>query len=129
MNVIVAFVHFILYYYLYYKPDAVLSFLPPRHRDPYLIALRSVTLPTHPPTDDYTRGEVLCAGFCIWEESSSVTKVGQMTCIVLLLCMIPTPVTLLITSPRKSHHITAVIQSRQISSVADLKKYFLFMYR
>ncbi len=47
-------------------------------RDPYLIALRSVTLPTHPPTEDYTRGEVLCAGFTIWEESSTVTKVGQM---------------------------------------------------
>ncbi|KAM4548738.1 acyl-coenzyme A thioesterase 11b isoform 1-T1 [Odontesthes bonariensis] len=43
-------------------------------RDPYLIALRSVTLPTHPPTEDYTRGEVLCAGFTIWEESSAVTK-------------------------------------------------------
>uniref|UniRef100_A0A4W6BKA8 Acyl-CoA thioesterase 11b n=1 Tax=Lates calcarifer TaxID=8187 RepID=A0A4W6BKA8_LATCA len=43
--------------------------------DPYLIALRSVTLPTHPPTEDYTRGEVLCAGFTIWEESSSVTKI------------------------------------------------------
>lgn len=47
-------------------------------RDPYLIALRSVTLPTHPPTEDFTRGEVLCAGFTIWEESSTVTKVGQM---------------------------------------------------
>ncbi|XP_054646789.1 acyl-coenzyme A thioesterase 11b isoform X2 [Dunckerocampus dactyliophorus] len=44
-------------------------------RDPYLIALRSVTLPTHPPTEDYNRGEVLCAGFTIWEESSTVTKV------------------------------------------------------
>uniref|UniRef100_A0A672I546 Acyl-coenzyme A thioesterase 11 n=1 Tax=Salarias fasciatus TaxID=181472 RepID=A0A672I546_SALFA len=44
-------------------------------RDPYLIALRSVTLPTHPPTDDYSRGEVLCAGFSIWEESSTVTKI------------------------------------------------------
>lgn len=44
-------------------------------RDPYLIALRSVTLPTHPPMDDYTRGEVLCAGFTILEESSCVTKV------------------------------------------------------
>lgn len=51
------------------------SFVP--LRDPYLIALRSVTLPTHPPTEDYTRGEVLCAGFTIWEESSIVTKVGQ----------------------------------------------------
>ncbi|XP_049579140.1 acyl-coenzyme A thioesterase 11b [Syngnathus scovelli] len=44
-------------------------------RDPYLIALRSVTLPTHPPTADYDRGEVLCAGFTILEESSAVTKV------------------------------------------------------
>uniref|UniRef100_A0A7N8YMA1 Acyl-CoA thioesterase 11b n=1 Tax=Mastacembelus armatus TaxID=205130 RepID=A0A7N8YMA1_9TELE len=44
-------------------------------RDPYLIALRSVTLPTHPPTEDYTRGEVLCGGFTIWEESSFVTKI------------------------------------------------------
>lgn len=44
-------------------------------RDPYLIALRSVTLPTHPPMEDYTRGEVLCAGFTILEESSCVTKV------------------------------------------------------
>ncbi|KAM7410094.1 hypothetical protein PAMA_001512 [Pampus argenteus] len=44
--------------------------------DPYLIALRSVTLPTHPPTKDYTRGEVLCAGFTIWEESSIVTKIA-----------------------------------------------------
>ncbi|XP_067086383.1 acyl-coenzyme A thioesterase 11b isoform X1 [Osmerus mordax] len=44
--------------------------------DPYLIALRSVTLPTHPPTEDYTRGEVLCAGFTIWAESSTVTKIS-----------------------------------------------------
>ncbi|KAF3834897.1 hypothetical protein F7725_027455 [Dissostichus mawsoni] len=48
--------------------------MPCDARDPYLIALRSVTLPTHPPTEDYTRGEVLCAGFTIWEESSTVTK-------------------------------------------------------
>ncbi|KAM9502100.1 acyl-coenzyme A thioesterase 11b isoform 1-T1 [Salvelinus alpinus] len=45
-------------------------------RDPYLIALRSVTLPTHPATEDYTRGEVLCAGFSIWEESNAVTKIS-----------------------------------------------------
>lgn len=44
-------------------------------RDPYLIALRSVTLPAYPPTEDYNRGEVLCAGFSIWEEESSFTKV------------------------------------------------------
>ncbi|XP_035268823.1 acyl-coenzyme A thioesterase 11b [Anguilla anguilla] len=44
--------------------------------DPYVIALRSVTLPTHPPMDDYNRGEVLCAGFTIWEVSSTVTKIS-----------------------------------------------------
>lgn len=54
----------------------LLSFPVPL-RDPYLIALRSVTLPTHPPTEDYTRGEVLCAGFTILEQSSIITKVGQ----------------------------------------------------
>ncbi|KAI1889246.1 hypothetical protein AGOR_G00177170 [Albula goreensis] len=44
--------------------------------DPYVIALRSVTLPTHPPTEDYKRGEVLCAGFTIWEVSSTVSKIS-----------------------------------------------------
>ncbi|KAK7145804.1 hypothetical protein R3I93_013516 [Phoxinus phoxinus] len=44
--------------------------------DPYLIALRSVTLPAYPPTEDYNRGEVLCAGFSIWEEESSFTKIS-----------------------------------------------------
>ncbi|KAM6962875.1 acyl-coenzyme A thioesterase 11b [Aplochiton taeniatus] len=45
-------------------------------RDPFLIALRSVTLPHHPPTEDCARGEVLCAGFSILEESPSVTKLS-----------------------------------------------------
>lgn len=45
------------------------------HRDPYVVALRSVTLPTHPPTARYNRGEVLCAGFTIYEVSESVSKV------------------------------------------------------
>ncbi|KAI1883104.1 hypothetical protein AGOR_G00241800 [Albula goreensis] len=44
--------------------------------DPFVIALRSVTLPTHPPTDDYNRGEVLCAGFSIWEVSGATTKIS-----------------------------------------------------
>uniref|UniRef100_A0A8C9TXY1 Acyl-coenzyme A thioesterase 11 n=1 Tax=Scleropages formosus TaxID=113540 RepID=A0A8C9TXY1_SCLFO len=44
--------------------------------DPYLIALRSVTLPTHPPTEDYIRGEIFCAGFSILEVSSMVCKVS-----------------------------------------------------
>ncbi|TNN25403.1 Acyl-coenzyme A thioesterase 11 [Liparis tanakae] len=38
--------------------------------DPYVIALRSVSLPTHPPTEDFHRGEVLCAGFTILPTSS-----------------------------------------------------------
>lgn len=46
-------------------------------RDPYVVALRSVTLPTHPATEDVNRGEVLCAGFTIYEVSSSVAKVSE----------------------------------------------------
>ncbi|XP_024247582.1 acyl-coenzyme A thioesterase 11 isoform X1 [Oncorhynchus tshawytscha] len=44
--------------------------------DPYVIALRSVTLPTHPPTEGYNRGEVLCAGFSIMEVSNTVSKIS-----------------------------------------------------
>ncbi|XP_054600429.1 acyl-coenzyme A thioesterase 11 isoform X2 [Nothobranchius furzeri] len=33
--------------------------------DPYVIALRSVSLTTHPPVEGYNRGEVVCAGFTI----------------------------------------------------------------
>ncbi|KAG2461909.1 ACO11 thioesterase, partial [Polypterus senegalus] len=46
------------------------------YHDPYVIALRSVTLPTHPSTEHYTRSEVLCAGFTIWEESDCITKIS-----------------------------------------------------
>ncbi|KAG5286456.1 hypothetical protein AALO_G00015050 [Alosa alosa] len=44
--------------------------------DPYVVALRSITLPTHPPTEDVNRGEVLCAGFTIYAVSSSVAKIS-----------------------------------------------------
>ncbi|XP_039532031.1 acyl-coenzyme A thioesterase 11 [Pimephales promelas] len=44
--------------------------------DPYVIALRSVTLPTHPPTEGFNRGEVVCAGFTIYEVSKSVSKIS-----------------------------------------------------
>ena len=44
-------------------------------RDPYVIALRSVTLPTHPETPAYRRGETLCSGFCFWREGDQLTKV------------------------------------------------------
>ncbi|KAM9439316.1 acyl-coenzyme A thioesterase 11 isoform 1-T1 [Clarias gariepinus] len=44
--------------------------------DPYVIALRSVTLPTHPPTEDMNRGEMLCAGFTIYAMSENVSKIS-----------------------------------------------------
>uniref|UniRef100_A0A8C3AD13 Acyl-CoA thioesterase 11 n=1 Tax=Cyclopterus lumpus TaxID=8103 RepID=A0A8C3AD13_CYCLU len=40
--------------------------------DPYVIALRSVSLPTHPPTEEYNRGEVLCAGFTILKTKNNI---------------------------------------------------------
>ncbi|XP_035026089.2 acyl-coenzyme A thioesterase 11 isoform X1 [Hippoglossus stenolepis] len=43
--------------------------------DPYVIALRSVTLPTHPPTEEYNRGEVLCAGFTILETKNNMSLI------------------------------------------------------
>lgn len=43
--------------------------------DPFVIAFRSVTLPTHLASPDYTRGEVQCAGFSILPQGDSQTKV------------------------------------------------------
>ncbi|XP_072198872.1 acyl-coenzyme A thioesterase 11 isoform X1 [Excalfactoria chinensis] len=44
--------------------------------DPYVVAFRSVTLPTHPASTTYTRGETLCSGFCVWPESEEMSKVA-----------------------------------------------------
>ncbi|XP_036938529.1 acyl-coenzyme A thioesterase 11-like isoform X3 [Acanthopagrus latus] len=44
--------------------------------DPYVIALRSVSLPTHPPTEEYNRGEVLCAGFTILETKNNMSLIS-----------------------------------------------------
>ncbi|XP_030809674.1 acyl-coenzyme A thioesterase 11 isoform X3 [Camarhynchus parvulus] len=44
--------------------------------DPYVVAFRSVTLPTHPARAEFTRGETLCSGFCIWPESQEMSKVA-----------------------------------------------------
>lgn len=52
-----------------------------RSRDPYVIALRSVTLPTHRETPEYRRGETLCSGFCFWRKGDQLTKVR--------LCLLP----------------------------------------
>nr|XP_020727034.1 acyl-coenzyme A thioesterase 11 isoform X5 [Odocoileus virginianus texanus] len=45
-------------------------------REPYVIALRSVTLPTHRETPEYRRGETVCSGFCFWREGDQLTKVS-----------------------------------------------------
>ncbi|XP_061860005.1 acyl-coenzyme A thioesterase 11 isoform X3 [Colius striatus] len=44
--------------------------------DPYVVAFRSVTLPTHPASASFTRGETVCSGFCIWPESQESSKVA-----------------------------------------------------
>ncbi|XP_016041468.1 acyl-coenzyme A thioesterase 11 isoform X2 [Erinaceus europaeus] len=44
--------------------------------DPYVIAMRSVTLPTHRETPKYRRGETICSGFCLWHEGDLLTKVS-----------------------------------------------------
>uniref|UniRef100_A0A8B9VNF8 Acyl-coenzyme A thioesterase 11 n=1 Tax=Anas zonorhyncha TaxID=75864 RepID=A0A8B9VNF8_9AVES len=44
--------------------------------DPYVVAFRSVTLPTHPACPSFTRGETLCSGFCVWPEGEETSKVA-----------------------------------------------------
>ncbi|KAM9844890.1 acyl-coenzyme A thioesterase 11-like isoform 1-T2 [Aulostomus maculatus] len=44
--------------------------------DPYVIALRSVSLPSHPITEGYKRGEVLCAGFTILETKNNMSLIS-----------------------------------------------------
>ncbi|KAM4551079.1 acyl-coenzyme A thioesterase 11-like isoform 2-T2 [Odontesthes bonariensis] len=44
--------------------------------DPYVIALRSVSLPSYPPFDGYNRGEVLCAGFTILETKNNMSLIS-----------------------------------------------------
>ncbi|XP_048394826.2 acyl-coenzyme A thioesterase 11 isoform X3 [Stegostoma tigrinum] len=43
--------------------------------DPYLIALRSVRLAAAPPIEGLVRSEVLCAGFTLWEEEVTRTRI------------------------------------------------------
>lgn len=49
---------------------------PCGYGDPYVIALRSVSLTTHPPIEGYNRGEVLCAGFTILETSNNKSLIS-----------------------------------------------------
>lgn len=57
--------------------DLLMVFAFSLFRDPYVIALRSVSLPTHPPAEGYKRGEVLCAGFTILETKDNMTLVTK----------------------------------------------------
>ncbi|XP_042191778.1 acyl-coenzyme A thioesterase 11 [Callorhinchus milii] len=43
--------------------------------DPYVVAFRSVSLAAVPPSEEYVRGEVLCAGFALWPESGDRTRI------------------------------------------------------
>ncbi|MGH0132676.1 UNVERIFIED_CONTAM: hypothetical protein FKN15_040034, partial [Acipenser sinensis] len=49
---------------------------PCKEGDSYIVALRSVTVASVPPDPDYTRSEVLCAGFLISDASSATCKVS-----------------------------------------------------
>ncbi|XP_036385112.1 acetyl-coenzyme A thioesterase [Megalops cyprinoides] len=55
---------------------------PCKDGDPYVIALRSVTMATVPPQEGYTRSEAQCAGFLIhrkWHTSCKVSYYNQVT--------------------------------------------------
>uniref|UniRef100_UPI00398F8B3D acyl-coenzyme A thioesterase 11 isoform X1 n=1 Tax=Pristiophorus japonicus TaxID=55135 RepID=UPI00398F8B3D len=49
--------------------------VPCAEGDPYLIALRSVSLPAAPPTEDLIRSEVLCAGFTLSQDEDIRTRI------------------------------------------------------
>ncbi|KAG9353568.1 hypothetical protein JZ751_011687 [Albula glossodonta] len=49
---------------------------PCKDSDPYVIALRSVTMATVPPQEGYTRSEAQCAGFLIHRNSPTSCKVS-----------------------------------------------------
>ncbi|XP_069794130.1 acyl-coenzyme A thioesterase 11-like isoform X2 [Narcine bancroftii] len=49
--------------------------VPCANGDPYLIALRSVSLPAAPPTKGLDRGEVSCAGFTLCQDGDAGTKI------------------------------------------------------
>lgn len=44
-------------------------------RDPYVIAVRSVSLTSHPPAEGCNRGEVRCAGFTIHDTKNNTSLV------------------------------------------------------
>ncbi|KAM4709801.1 acetyl-coenzyme A thioesterase [Discoglossus pictus] len=55
---------------------------PCKNGEPYVIAMRSVTLASYPPTSEYLRSEVQCAGFLISprdKDSCQVSYLNQLT--------------------------------------------------
>ncbi|KFZ69263.1 Acyl-coenzyme A thioesterase 12, partial [Podiceps cristatus] len=44
---------------------------PCKPSEPYIVAVKSVTLTSMPPSPEYCRSEILCAGFHIYSESNS----------------------------------------------------------
>ncbi|NXF86647.1 ACO12 thioesterase, partial [Eubucco bourcierii] len=55
---------------------------PSKPSEPYIVAVKSVTLMSMPPSSEYCRSEILCAGFQIYSDSNSSCTVcyfNQMT--------------------------------------------------
>ncbi|NXU57964.1 ACO12 thioesterase, partial [Turnix velox] len=48
---------------------------PCKPSDPYIVAAKSVTLTSVPPSPEFCRSEILCAGFQIYADSSSSSTV------------------------------------------------------
>lgn len=44
--------------------------------EPYIVAVKSVTLTSVPPSSEHCRSEILCAGFQIYSDSSSSCRVS-----------------------------------------------------
>ncbi|NXC44205.1 ACO12 thioesterase, partial [Penelope pileata] len=60
---------------------------PGEPSEPYVVAVKSVTLTSVPPSPEYCRSEILCAGFQIYSDSSSSCTVcyfNQMTSSIML---------------------------------------------
>ncbi|KAM4808583.1 acetyl-coenzyme A thioesterase [Rhinophrynus dorsalis] len=51
---------------------------PWKEGEPYVVAIRSVTLASHPPTAEYLRSEVQCAGFLIYSQGNDSCQVSYL---------------------------------------------------
>lgn len=58
--------------------------LPLPCSEPYIVAVKSVTLTSMPPSSEYWRSEILCAGFQIYSDSDSsctVSSSADLSCV------------------------------------------------